>query len=107
MTKPSGSRQHIAPVTDRPFLDEKDHLTLDALFSHPLPYMGWNRMLSLFKVLGTVELRGDGRFEFRIGAEHHLVSKPADEDLSAEEAVGLRHLIERAGLAPDTAPTPQ
>jgi hypothetical protein len=103
MTKLSGSHQHIAPAPDRPFLDEENRLTLDALFSHPLPYMGWNRVMALFKVLGTVGPRADHRFEFRIGGEHHLVCKPANEDLSAAEAINLRHLVERAGLAPDPA----
>ena len=93
MTKRSGDRQHVAPAEAYPVLDEENRLTLDSLFSHPMPYMGWNRTLALFEVLGTVGLRINGCHEFRIGAEHHLVRKPADEDLSAIEAVNLRHLV--------------
>ena len=100
MTKPSGSHQDIPPAQVRPFLAEADRLTLDAMFTQPLPYVGWNKAVALFGVLGAVEPRADGAFAFRIGAEHHLVRKPRDEDLSASEVVGLRHLIERAGLAP-------
>jgi len=103
MTKLSGSHQHITPAPDRPFLAEANRFTLDALFSHPLPYLGWNRMQALFEALGTVGPGADHWFEFRIGAEHHLVCKPANEDLSAAEAINLRHLVERAGLAPDPA----
>lgn len=103
MTKLSGSHQHITPARDRPFLAEADRLTLDAMFSHPLPYLGWNRVVALFEVLGTVGPRADDRFEFRIGSEHHVVHKPGDKDLSAAEVVNLRHLIWRAGLAPDPA----
>jgi len=102
MTKLSGDRQHVSAV-ELPVLNGENRLTLDALFSHPLPYLGWNRTLALFKVLGTVEPRTDGWFEFRLGAEHHRLCKRADEDLSAEEAVNLRHLVERAGMTPDRA----
>lgn len=100
MTKPSGSRQATAPARGRPFLTEEEHLTLDAMFTHPLPYIGWNKALALFSALGTVEPMADDEFAFRIGGEHHLLRKPHDEDLSAPEIVGLRHLIERAGLKP-------
>ena len=100
MTKPSGSHHAVTPVLDMPFLAEADRLTLDAMFTHPLPYIGWNRAVALFGTLGAVEPRADGRFAFRIGAEHHLVHKPHDEDLPASEVVDLRHLIERAGLTP-------
>ena len=105
MTKPSGSHQAITPAAitpagNMPFLAEADRLTLDAMFASPPPYIGWNAAVALFGVLGTVEPRADGRFAFRVGAEHHLVHKPRDADLSASEAVNLRHLIERAGLTP-------
>ena len=100
MTKPSGSRRHIPQAGTSPFLAEPDRLTLDAMFSHPLPYLGWNRVVALFGALGSVEPRGPDEFAFRLGAEHHLIKKPRDEDLSASEVVGLRHLIERAGLTP-------
>ena len=100
MTKPSGSHHAITPAQVRPFLIEADRLTLDAMFTSPLPYVGWKKAVELFGALGTVEPRAEGEFAFRIGAEHHLVRKPRDEDLPASEAVELRHLIERAGLAP-------
>lgn len=100
MTKPSGTHQAVTPAQDRPFLAEADRLTLDAIFASPLPYIGWNKAIALFGVLGAVEPRTSTEFAFRIGAEHHLVHKPDDEDLSASEVVDLRHLIERAGLAP-------
>lgn len=101
MTKSTGSHQHVAPAQSQPFLNGDERVTLDAMFSSPLPYLGWSRVVALFKVLGTVEPRADDAFEFRIGAEHHLVSKPADEDLATTEVVNLRHLVQRAGFAPD------
>ena len=112
MTKPSGSHQDSMPALDRPYLAEANRLTLDAMFSHPLPYLGWNRVVALFEAMGTVERRTDDEFAFRIGGEHCLVRKPHNEDLSADEVVHLRHFVERAGLAPDPAlpathPSPQ
>ena len=98
MTKPSGNRQHV-PHGTLPFLTEADRLTLDAMFSQPLPYIGWNRILALFDALGTVEPQ-PGAFAFQIGAEHHLMHKSPDEDLRATEVAALRHFVERAGLAP-------
>ncbi len=100
MTKPSGAHQDIAPARDRAFLAEQERLTLDAMFTHPLPYLGWNRVVALFGALGSVEPRPDDEFAFRIGAMHHQMRKPRDEDLSEPEVIGLRHFVERAGLAP-------
>ena len=99
MTKPSGDRQHV-PHGNPPFLAEADRLTLDAMFSHPLPYLGWNRVIALFGALGSVEPRLDRGLTFRIGTEHHVMQKPPGEDLSAAEVVSLRHFVTRAGLAP-------
>ncbi len=99
MTKPSGSHQHIPHVAP-PFLDEADRLTLDAMFTQPLPYLGWNRVVALFNVLGNVEPRRDNEFAFRIGSEHHMMQHPPSEDLQASDVIGLRHLVTRAGLAP-------
>jgi len=101
MTKPSGSHQDSTPASDRPTLAEENRLTLDAMFSHPLPYLGWSKVVALFDVMGTVERRAGDEFAFRIGGEHCIVRKPNNEDLSAAEVVHLRHLVERAGLAPD------
>ena len=50
MTKPSGDRQHV-PHGNPPFLAEADRLTLDAMFSDPLVYLGWNRVIALFGAL--------------------------------------------------------
>lgn len=99
MTKPSGSHQHI-PHGTPPFLAETDRLTLDAMFTHPLPYLGWNRVVALFGVLGSVEPRPDNEFAFRIGGEHHMMQHPSGEDLQPSDVIGLRHLVTRAGLAP-------
>ena len=99
MTKPSGSHQRI-PHGTPPFLAEADRLTLDAMFTHPLPYLGWNRVVALFDVLGSVEPRPDNGFAFRIGGEHHMMQHPPGEDLQASDVIGLRHLVTRAGLEP-------
>lgn len=47
MTKPSGTHQHVSH-RNLSFLAEADRLTLDATLTHPLPYLGWNRLVALF-----------------------------------------------------------
>ncbi len=100
MTKPSGKHQAVTPAQKMQFLAEADRLTLGAMFTNPLPPIGWHKAVALFDILGTVEPQADDDYAFRIGAEHHVVHKPRDADLSASEVVDLRHLVERAGLAP-------
>ena len=100
MTKPSGRRDDAAPAKNPPALNAEERLTLDAMFMEPLAAMSWHKVRHLFEVLGTVEPRTEDTFSFRIDSEHHLLRKPHDEDLSSAEIVELRHLIERAGLAP-------
>ena len=100
MTKPSGRHDDAAPAKNPPALNASERLTLDAIYTDPLPPMSWHKVLRLFEVLGTVETRAADTFAFRIGSEHHLLRKPHDEDLSSAEIVELRHLLTRAGLVP-------
>lgn len=89
MTKPSGAHRGAAPPRHLPLLAEPQRLTLDAMFTHPLPYVGWTRVLALFNVLGMVEAKADDEFAFRIGAGHHLLHKPHGENLSVPEVAVL------------------
>lgn len=100
MTKPSGRHDDAAPAKNPPPLNAEARLTLDALYTDPLPAVSWHAVLRLFEVLGTVETRTADTFAFRIGAEHHLLRKPHNDDLSAADIVELRHFVDRAGLKP-------
>jgi len=76
--------------------------TLEALFRHPPAHnLEWMDVVALIEKIGTVHQKGDNKFTFDVGAEHHLMHKPHTKDLTSSEVVDLRHFLERAGWSPE------
>jgi hypothetical protein len=79
-----------------------DRKTLRTLFAHPLSHnLKWKDAVSLFEALGSVEEKSKNEFSFRIGHEHHVMSKPSSKDLVSSELMDLRHFAARAGWSAD------
>src|ERR1700733_10462395 len=75
--------------------------TLEALFRHPTAHnLEWMDVVALIENIGAVREKGDNKFTFEVGAEHHLFHKPHSKDLTSSEIVDLRHCLQRAGWSP-------
>ena len=76
--------------------------TLEAVFRHPPAHnLEWMDVVALIEKLGTVHEKGNNRFTFDIGGEHHLMHKPRTKELTGSEVVELRHFLHRAGWSPE------
>ena len=76
--------------------------TLEALFRHPPAHnLEWMDVVALIEKIGSVHQKGDNKFTFDVGGEHHLMHKPHTKDLTSSEVVDLRHFLQRAGWSPD------
>jgi hypothetical protein len=76
--------------------------TLEALFRHPPAHnLEWMDVVALIEKLGTVREKGNNRFTFEVGGEHHLMHKPHTKELTSSEVVDLRHFLQRAGWSPE------
>ncbi len=90
-------------LSDLSGMSGPDRKTLKLLFAHPLSHnLKWKDAVSLFKALGSVEEKSKNEFSFRIGHEHHVMSKPASKDLISSELILLRHFAARAGWSADS-----
>jgi hypothetical protein len=75
--------------------------TLEALFRHPAAHnLEWMDVVALIEKIGTVGQKGDNKFTFDVGGEHHLIHKPHGKDLTSSEVADLRHFLQRAGWSP-------
>lgn len=86
---------------DRTALSKSSCETLDALYRHPLAHnLEWSDVVALFEKLGTVDHKGHDEVAFGIAGEHHRVRKPHKKDLTTDDVMTFRHMLTRAGWAP-------
>jgi hypothetical protein len=84
-----------------PHLNHQHARILQEFFAHPLPHnIEWNDVVSLFQHVGSVTERHDGKFEFQVGSAKVVFTKPHGKDLSADDVVALRRLLNDAGITP-------
>ena len=77
--------------------------TIEGLYRHPITHnMEWSAVVALFEKLGTVDHKGHNELAFGLGGEHHRLHKPHSKDLTAQEVMAFRHMLTRAGWAPQT-----
>lgn len=82
-------------------LSKTSRRTVEALYQHPLSHnLEWSGVVSLFERLGTVDHKGHNEIAFGLGGEHHRVHKPHGKDLTTAEVMTFRHMLTRAGWAP-------
>ena len=81
--------------------------TLDALFAHPLRHnIRWDELAALWHSLGgAIEQLDDHRLSLRLPDGHqtwmHSANQHGHRDLTAEDVLRLRVLLEQAGITPD------
>jgi hypothetical protein len=93
-----------APAQDFTTLSKSSRLTIAALYQHPLSHnLEWRRVVSLFETLGTVEQKSHDKVAFSIGSEHHDLVKSHGKDLAEADVMTLRHMLSRAGWAPQAS----
>lgn len=79
--------------------------TFEALFRHPMAHnLEWKDVVALMERIGAVHEKGHNKVDFELGGEHLVIPKPHTKDLPVAELVALRHLLQRAGWAPDAKP---
>lgn len=92
------------PPGDWTTLSKTSRSTIEALYQHPLSHnLEWSGVVALFEKLGTVDQKGHNEIAFGIGGEHHRVHKSHSKDLTATEVMAFRHMLTRAGWAPQVA----
>jgi hypothetical protein len=75
--------------------------TLLQLFQHPANHnIEWHAVLSLFEAVGSVELRHDGEYAVRVGAETAFLGRRKEKDLDVEQVLAVRRLLTAAGYGP-------
>jgi hypothetical protein len=86
---------------DRAALTSSSRRTLDALYRHPLAHnLDRQDVLALFNRIGTVEQGHNHELTLSLGDEHHKFAASHDKDLSPDEVMALRHMLDRAGWGP-------
>jgi hypothetical protein len=85
-----------------------DRRTLDAIFRHPLAHnLSWREVVSLVSAIGEADEKPNGDVVLHVGLEHLSMKKPHTKDMTADDVMGLRHFLTRAGWSPDAAaPSP-
>ena len=85
-------------------LTNHDRRTLESIYRHPLAHnLELRDVVSLMGAIGEAEEKPNGDLAFEVGGERLTLAKPHGKDLSGSSVQDLRHLLSRAGWAPDAA----
>ena len=77
--------------------------TLRRLFAHPLSHnIEWHDVVSLLREVAIVKERKDGKLEITATDRTFVLVKPRDKDVSVDELIEVRHLLEALGYRADT-----
>ena len=75
--------------------------TLSQIFQHPVSHnIEWRAVLSLLRVVGSVEESHDGKFVVTLGTDTETLERPRHKDLDAQQVVDLRGRLTNAGYGP-------
>jgi hypothetical protein len=83
-------------------LNDHHRNTLLQIFRHPVSHnIEWRAVLSLLKVVGSVEERHDGKVVVTLGSEAETLERPQNKDIDARQVVDLRRMLSSAGYRPE------
>jgi hypothetical protein len=88
------AHRHVSPAHQQ---------TLVAIFHHhgAPGHLEWADILHLIEDVGTVNDKGDGRYQFVVNGEHQEFERPRHDALTnADELAALRSFLERARMTP-------
>ena len=90
-----------AAVHDRSALPSADRRALEQFYHHPIAHnLDWRDVRALFARIGAVVQEADDKLTLSVGDETLRMGKAHGKDLSADEVMGLRHLLTRSGWGP-------
>jgi hypothetical protein len=84
-------------------LSPEHQQTLVAIFHHhgAPARVEWTDILHLIEDVGSVNDKGNGRYQFVVNGEHHEFERPTHDVLTnADELATLRKFLERARMTP-------
>lgn len=85
-------------------MHKKDNTTLEKLFSHPMPMnLEWNEVKHMLETMGAeVDTTNHSHIKIKIGDESRSFKSFHKMLGDKNEIKELQHLLESAGLAPDS-----
>jgi hypothetical protein len=84
-------------------LNGHHHTTLTRIFGHPVSHnIEWHDAVSLLDKVGSVVQQPNERYLVTVGTASQVFDHPKHNDLSVEQVVDLRRMLEAAGITPQT-----
>jgi hypothetical protein len=84
-------------------LDGHHRATVEKIFTHPTGHnIQWHDVISLLEQVGTVEETHKGHFRVTLGDESVVLERPKHADLTTQQVIDVRHLLEHAEVTPAT-----
>ncbi len=78
--------------------------TLERIFTHPVSHnIEWHDAVSLLGKVGTVVQEANDRYTITVGTTTQTFDQPKHNDLSTDQVVDLRRMLEAAGITPTGA----
>ena len=79
--------------------------TLAQIFRHPVSHnIEWKKVVALLEQVGTVIQEHDGRYKIHVGDETEVFNRPHGKDLTEQQVVDLRRMLNSIGVAPESGP---
>lgn len=83
-------------------LSHRHRNTIEEIFRTPTSEnIGWHRVRTLLEKIGEVGQVHDGKMKVTVGSETEELQVPHGKQLSVEQVLDVRRMLDAAGFAPD------
>jgi hypothetical protein len=90
----------MAPTNEVRHLSNHHQETLDQIVRHPAGHnIEWRPVLSLLEFVASSYEERDGKVVVTLGGETETFERPAGKDISTQQVVDLRRMLQGAGYA--------
>jgi hypothetical protein len=95
---PRASERGSMTTSEPEHLNNHQRDTLGQILAHRAGHnIEWQAVLSLLEAIGGVELRHDGKYLVKVGAETETFVRPRGKDVDVQQVVDLRRMLTAAG----------
>ena len=82
-------------------LNHKQLSVLEKVFTHPVTHdLTWHDVTTLLDAVGTLEQKHNGSWHITIGGQMQVFDPNHGKQLSVQQVIDLRHMLQDAGLEP-------
>jgi hypothetical protein len=93
--------REVSVMTHLTTLSTREGRTLERIYQHPMAHnLELRDVMALFRTIGAADPQHNGQIRLRAGEEALTLERPHSKDMSTDEVILIRNLLDGAGWKP-------